>query len=158
MDRRNISVFSSQGAYQIEYDEEDISGHDLLLSYHENSHYNSVIDEISRKQWNSKKGRQKKINEDKESSIDNNNNSNDKKQISIDSNKKDGRPQQRNAMCPCGSKLKYKKCCLPKDKLKKSQEKFRAKFGLNEEEEKEKDEKESCVFDNTNSSFRLMTI
>ena len=172
MDRRNIRIFSSQGEYKIEYDEEDISGHDLLLSYHENSHYNSVIDENLKKQWNSQKSQPKKRNKDEESSINNNNNNNnnknknndkydknDKKQISDDSNKQNDRPLQRNAICPCGSKLKYKKCCQPKDKLKKRQEKIRARFGLNDEqEENEKDAKETCLLDNTDSSFRLMTI
>eukprot|EP00551_Chaetoceros_affinis_P004351 CAMPEP_0203668668 /NCGR_PEP_ID=MMETSP0090-20130426/5238_1 /ASSEMBLY_ACC=CAM_ASM_001088 /TAXON_ID=426623 /ORGANISM="Chaetoceros affinis, Strain CCMP159" /LENGTH=430 /DNA_ID=CAMNT_0050533167 /DNA_START=163 /DNA_END=1455 /DNA_ORIENTATION=+ len=40
---------------------------------------------------------------------------------------------KRNDVCPCGSGLRYKKCCLAKEKSRIRLEKFREKHGLNSE-------------------------
>mmetsp|Transcript_15319 Transcript_15319/g.28845 ORF Transcript_15319/g.28845 Transcript_15319/m.28845 type:complete len:221 (+) Transcript_15319:88-750(+) len=46
--KRNVTIFSASGIYNINIDDnEKPSGSDFLLSYHENSHYNSVHDGTS---------------------------------------------------------------------------------------------------------------
>lgn len=40
--RRNITIFSAGGVFSIESGHDRNTGPDLMLSYHENSHYNSV--------------------------------------------------------------------------------------------------------------------
>lgn len=47
--KRKVTVFSTSGIYNIDIGDEKPSGSDFLLSYHENSHYNSVHDETLHK-------------------------------------------------------------------------------------------------------------
>ncbi len=46
---------------------------------------------------------------------------------------KKGNGPKRNDQCPCGSGLRYKKCCLAKEKNKIRLEKFRERHGLQTE-------------------------
>lgn len=47
--RRNIKVFSVAAAYTIEHGEKTSTGPDLMISYHDNDHYNSLRDSRAKK-------------------------------------------------------------------------------------------------------------
>ncbi len=110
--KRQITIFSSSGAYNIGIGDEKPSGPDILLSFHENSHYNSVdsVDEDSLHESPvDQEGAETKINESAE---------------------KINRPVlKKNDLCHCGSGRKYKKCCLIIDKSRIQREKFRTRNG-----------------------------
>ena len=121
------------------YNGEKEDGGDLLLSYHENDHYNSVrainasypnqsakeksdllssLNGTAINNTSLKKGKQTQ-------NSNNNTNSNTKgggrKTMELEvTSQSPGRKKQltRGADCPCGSGLKYKKCCLSKYKSK----------------------------------------
>jgi hypothetical protein len=124
---RDIIVFSAEmAAFTIPHGTGKTTGPELLVSYHDNDHYNSVrlssatrappapIDpssrEAPRKPMAETKTHQdgiKKNSEEAESKHDCNlteSNGNSKQSV-----KKSGK-------CPCGSKLKYKQCCLIREK------------------------------------------
>ena len=159
----------------------------MLLSYHDNMHYNSVLDlkannnstksttaidpissSVSNNPSGASKGTKKKAKKKaKKTKITNENsepggnsesqtaaqsheqqpttvnteNELESKQTEAEGNKlsdventgnmrkKTNRPK-RNDQCPCGSGLRYKKCCLAKEKNKIRLEKFREKHGL----------------------------
>jgi hypothetical protein len=135
----------------------------MFLSYHENSHYNSVhlrFDEyrcssihqnepnISNQTLKSStdKNSKKRCNKIKHADTDCNGNVGS---IEVEM-KNDHTPEQllivnngdreevnktkglkKNDACLCGSGLRYKKCCLTKEKNKVRLEKFREKHGIN---------------------------
>ena len=137
MYKRSIKVFSSDyanGVLSIEYDDEertsnnrDDRSQDLMLSYHGNDHYNSVIDLNSKRHTSltlSTKGGKKSNNDNNPDNTNNandgdvNNKDNDNTTQSSDgtesrSDGKQTRPPTRGSNCPCGSGKKYKKCCMP---------------------------------------------
>jgi hypothetical protein len=53
--KRKVTIFSTSGIYNIGIGDEKPSGSDFLLSYHENSHYNSVHDETCNRSTKSSK-------------------------------------------------------------------------------------------------------
>lgn len=98
--KKNISTY--------EYEEHEGIVHfgDLLLSYHDNDHYNSVhlINEKSK---------------DSAHETSTQNNEATKKEASSASmppSTKSNRKPRKGADCPCGSGIKYKKCCAAKEK------------------------------------------
>lgn len=100
---RNITVFSAElAAFTIPHEEEKKpKGPDLLISYHDNDHYNSVVSSSSS---NFKPPEE----HDNQSTVS-------LAQVEdLDSSKyanvKKGDP------CPCGSGQKYKKCCFKRAK------------------------------------------
>lgn len=135
----------------------------MFLSYHENSHYNSVHhrfdeygcrsihqDETKSNNETSKSSTNKKSkkrgNKIKHADTDCNDNvENIEAEMKNDStpeqvlnvNNGDGEEMnktqllKKNDACPCGSALRYKKCCLAKEKNKVRLEKFRGKHGIN---------------------------
>ena len=131
--------------------DEKPSGPDLLLSYHENNHYNSVRDESVSRSYNhirKHKPAEAKCNSIQikpNMEIDNakgNNCSTSKKteekqspesEIKQGTNKikssQNKARQKRNDLCSCGSGLRYKKCCLAASKEKERLAKWKEKHG-----------------------------
>ena len=64
------------------------------------------------------------------------------------------KPIQKNSPCPCGSGLRYKKCCLAKQKLASRLEKERRKAKL----EGREDETSDSPTQPSSSSFQTVTI
>lgn len=160
--RRRITIYSVSGVYNIEPNVDELPEHDLLLSYHENSHYNSIFDENIFKQYS---GRQKVSNPSKsnktknlsETSDENTSTSVHHKIEQSNGHKKNKRvSQQRNNLCSCGSGLRYKKCCLPKEKMKERQDKFNEKYGLDSEMDKKVNDSDEDI--KLSEGFRVMTI
>ena len=121
--KRNIITFSGEyadGALSVVSDEKEASAPDLLLSYHGNDHYNSVRPINGQKNGQSAtmpqppaKGRTK----GKASVL-----GGDQVPAKQAENLGDAgrtRPPTRGGPCPCGSGLKYKKCCMVKAKVDK---------------------------------------
>mmetsp|Transcript_37241 Transcript_37241/g.78542 ORF Transcript_37241/g.78542 Transcript_37241/m.78542 type:complete len:333 (-) Transcript_37241:115-1113(-) len=137
--KRNIMLFSSEysnGVLSITCDDKDKDdGDDLLLSYHGNDHYNSVrsihkkqstttsksnnSSSTSSSKSNKKKGGTKSIDEDIDATNATTNANNNASQSTTAAEKGRSRPPTRGSNCPCGSGLKYKKCCMSAEKSKK---------------------------------------
>jgi len=150
--RRSVIVFSSEaysdGALSIPCDDpdKDPDAPDLLLSYHGNDHYNSVYSVKTVRQKSLLKG---------EGESDSNANLKGKKKKGVkcvdeqasaaseqpSNDLGSSRPPTRGSSCPCGSGLKYKKCCMSKDKMTKRAAKHKQLTGVAPtDEEKEVDE------------------
>lgn len=154
--QRNILVFQPGGAFLVNAPEETATtGEDLLVSYHDNGHYNSVWIE-GRKTMLLKPGELTKVNgigkkkeeeEEEESSVTQHdglpktaaktaddciiNATNAEEEESLlntnhSKKTKDSTPK-RNDLCSCGSSLKYKKCCLARQKQQHRLQKFKQK-------------------------------
>lgn len=97
--RRNIVVFSNElAAFTIPHaDGGSPAGSDLLLSYHDNDHYNSVRSSLTVPASNF--SAQLKHNDDA---------------TKVEQGKK--KTVKRGDPCTCGSGVTYKKCCLGKNK------------------------------------------
>ena len=181
--KRSIKVFSSDyanGVLSIEYDDEertsnnrDDRSQDLMLSYHGNDHYNSVIDLNSKRHTSlalSTKGGKKSNNDNNPDNTNNandgdvNNKDNDNTTQSSDgtesrSDGKQTRPPTRGSNCPCGSGKKYKKCCMSQEKAKKRAAKFAAENHLDAEEGRNSNhEKKDETDDDYIGNFRVITI
>jgi hypothetical protein len=122
-------VFSAiLSAYSIEPGEEKPSGPDLLVSFHDNDHYNSVRDEKSPpkpppKRNNLKaKTRDCKTPENESWQVSDStattasDTSTDNKSVPDVGASQTKTPSKKSAPCPCGSGLRYKKCCHAKEK------------------------------------------
>jgi hypothetical protein len=117
--RRNITVFSaSMGAYTIEHgSDKQSAGSDLCISYHDNDHYNSVRNHASGKPSIPLKTFVKSESDDNEFCTE-------RKEAMVDGpcdeSTLDALPDtgmsiettKKSAPCPCGSGLRYKKCCF----------------------------------------------
>lgn len=137
--RRNIMIFSASGCYSVgfhvDHDSKSPpvpSGPDILLSYHENSHYNCVFDEDLHKNMvkpSKTMGVARRSNHDdvidSESSTLTASTSTSSEGLESETKTVN---HKKNEMCPCGSQLKYKKCCLEKErrhaKLVKHKERY----------------------------------
>jgi hypothetical protein len=121
---RDIIVFSAEmAAFTLPHGTGKTTGPDLLVSYHDNDHYNSVrlsgsatraspapieasSQEAPRKPMTKTKTHQDEIeknSEETESNQDCN---------LTESNGNSKQSVKKSAPCPCGSGLKYKQCCL----------------------------------------------
>lgn len=122
-----MTVFSAVGVFQIDSGRKRNSGPDLLLSYHENDHYNSV----------------ENLNAANDEDEDDGGNG-DRAPTTVDSPSADGvaerrndeptmRPRRRKDPCPCRSGLRYKDCCYVVKKreavAERSRTKTRQRFG-----------------------------
>ena len=188
---RNITVFSARlDAYTIEHGSSKKSaGPDLLVTYHDNDHYNSVrssaggkppppiktyivddddpmaIDDSAEKD---DKDAEMLVTAEEENGITaaTNNNSTESNGAVGDTlastttnnnNAVAGPPQQqkKNSPCHCGSGLRYKKCCLAKEKQAARQRKMQCEYSITTghqlEDKKEKD-------GITNGDFRVLRI
>lgn len=145
-DRRKITVFSTTlAAFTIDHGESKPLGPDLLVSYHDNDHYNSVRDRTSppKPVKNDAGASWKSCNGDDEyfqglrDNVGDGGISKDIGELRIDDPANDfieaaeasfsdlslnetkskvGKDVKKAAPCPCGSGMKYKKCCLAKQK------------------------------------------
>jgi len=167
-------VFSAVGAINIGIGDEPSSGPDLLVSYHENNHYNSVQDESIPRSFrhrhtpaivNSNAVKMSPTmmidNDDtKDSSTRQRKNTNEYTRGSpqiIEGNKGRNRriqnmaqnmpKQKRNDFCGCGSGLRYKKCCLAASKDQVRLAKWRDKHGLGGSEEKDGNERDRAILE-----------
>ena len=130
--KRNIVVFSfeyANGALSIVCEEKEDCSSDLLLSYHGESHYNSVHPIGGPKTIQLIKPLQKKKeNEPKDTTT-----------TKVES-KSRNRPLARGSSCPCGSGLKYKKCCMASEKSKKRIAKHMKNNDANNDDEIKKED------------------
>jgi hypothetical protein len=126
--RRKVTVFSaSLAAFTIDHGEKESAGPDMLISFHDNAHYNSVRDKKSlpkQASSNSDKGKEKgtqqkkKVNGSSESTKTNDtaiSARNSMSELTMNCAATDEKPardtQLKSAPCPCGSGQRYKKCC-----------------------------------------------
>mmetsp|Transcript_7275 Transcript_7275/g.10420 ORF Transcript_7275/g.10420 Transcript_7275/m.10420 type:complete len:326 (+) Transcript_7275:243-1220(+) len=112
---RNIKIYSFPEVFNVNPDSESIIGPDLLLSYHDNSHYNCIVD-ISQ---NSAMHAMKVEKKEEEQNHDQNE---IRKSTKSTKNFKNGITQKRNDLCKCGSGFRYKKCCFAKHKKQNRRE------------------------------------
>lgn len=137
--RRNIMIFSASGCFSVGFHTDhdakhppNPSGPDILLSYHENSHYNCVFDEDLHKNIMKPPNM---ISYDGESQCDDIIGSESSSLTASTITSSEGSESdtkkvnpKKNEMCPCGSRLKYKKCCLERERqnsrLAKHQERY----------------------------------
>eukprot|EP00956_Cyclotella_meneghiniana_P005348 scaffold6733_cov77-Cyclotella_meneghiniana.AAC.8 len=129
--------------YYQQYDEHDegiVYFGDLLLSYHENDHYNSVHS-------NDKSKTDDQFTHDNtqnEDSTKDNMTTSTSMTLSIKSTRK----PRKGTDCPCGSGIKYKKCCAVKEKTKARAAKLKQNHGEDEDEKK----------DDLSDGFKVLTI
>jgi OTU domain-containing protein 3 len=123
---RKVTVFSAAlSAYTIEPDVKP-SGPDILLSFHDNDHYNSVRDEKAPPRPILKRIKEKsKTTEPRvlakqvleRTATSSTTASTISEALSVSESKGTAKaPVDRKAVCPCGSGQRYKKCCLAKEK------------------------------------------
>lgn len=140
--QRSIVVYSAElGSYRIDCDKP--KGPDMMVSYHDNDHYNSVRDSrLSKPPTFVKIHLEQKLDEDAVAERSNQ----EQEQLVGDppgeapgsavrsseqgpSPMTQGQAHGKNAPCPCGSKKRYKKCCGPKDR---ERERARRKQAINQ--------------------------
>ena len=142
-------------------------GPNLLVSYHDNDHYNSVRNKLQAPKpsrlkppsSNGKTGIGPKSNGNKsqgQSEIEDVTNSLSKSAISTELEKTEiaiPKNVKRSAPCPCGSGLRYKKCCLAKQKHAKRMERLKGRGQFEEDDLSEENENRGCQ-----ETFRVVTI
>lgn len=133
---RNIIVFSTENAFTIEHGQSDSGGPDIMVSYHGAEHYNSVRSTSAKKPPPPTKTTyaKKKLLAVTESEGDETEVvvENAEEIMEIDHEEKEdtklaplSKLPKKNDPCPCGSGLRYKKCCLVIDKSKLRIQKWR---------------------------------
>ncbi|KAL7535381.1 hypothetical protein ACHAXR_006454 [Thalassiosira sp. AJA248-18] len=168
---RNVIVFSgeySNGALHIICDDKEKDGGDLLLSYHGNDHFNSVHPIGGGGVLRSKQST-KSTDGPSSSTEKNQKNGNNNQQTNVETatdqaeattqsasaeKSSRSRPPTRGSNCPCGSGVKYKKCCMAQEKSKKRLAKHVAKHGEDDITENPDEKKE----DEFIGDFRVLTI
>lgn len=139
--RRNIMIFSASGCYSVGFHMDHDSKHppkpsgpDILLSYHENSHYNCVFDEDLHK--NNVKLPNRKSDDGEshgDDMIDSESSTLTASTITssegFESDHKKVNPKK-NELCPCGSRLKYKKCCLERERQNARLLKYKERYNV----------------------------
>lgn len=154
-DRRTITVYSETlSAFTIDHGDSRSMGPDLLVSYHDNDHYNSVRNKLHPPKpslvkpplQNGKTDTRIKNNDDINAGLSEIENvttslstslistAPEKCEIAIQKNIK------RSAPCPCGSGLRYKKCCLAMKKRATRMEKLKAQNQVEDEDQSETNE------------------
>eukprot|EP00536_Pseudo-nitzschia_multiseries_P002264 jgi/Psemu1/294765/fgenesh1_pm.30_\ len=136
--RRNVTVYSeTMAAFTIDHGESKSRGPDLLVSYHDNDHYNSVRNKLQPPTPPRTKVSPTNGQTSTSTSIQINNNAKAMHEDSLEiecissalselllsddniegtTDSKSMKTVKRSAPCPCGSGLRYKKCCLAKQK------------------------------------------
>ena len=121
-------------------------GSDILVSYHDNDHYNSVRNKLNPPKptrvaipSNAQSGAKSKSNGHKsrgQSEIENVTTTLSKSYINEKKNVVAAMQEnvKRSAPCPCGSGSRYKKCCLAKQKEAKRMDRIKGKREEDEEE------------------------
>lgn len=148
---RNIVVFSAEHAFTIEHGQSESGGPDMMLSYHGSEHYNSVRDNAagkppppSRTSF-AKPEHSTVTDESPESNTEPILENEDIDKMDLDDNGETtptsidkalekmleepppAKSPKKNDPCPCGSGLRYKKCCLEIAKSKERARKWKAK-------------------------------
>jgi OTU domain-containing protein 3 len=140
--RRNIIVYSTGHALTIAHGQEKAGGTDMMVSYHENDHYNSVRDKSAAKPPKTSKIKTWSIIEssdslETEAVFEQDENDDDEvtkqKETVVEPTVPNVKPAKKNDPCPCASGVKYKKCCWTTDKSKERARKWKQKHGLAEE-------------------------
>lgn len=184
--RRTITVYSPTGAFSIESGHDEESGDKLLLSYHGQDHYNSIRDENTKikpvsvstdktKNSNGKKkkkgksgleddekkddidegactsGAAKRVDNDKTHSDDGGDNA-----VAKDKQQPE-KTLRKNDPCPCGSGLRYKKCCLAAEKSKARATKWKEKNGIKGDDGETENDNDGET-DEVEGSFRVLKI
>ena len=148
----------SNGALSIICDDKEEDAGDLLLSYHGNDHYNSVHPIDSNKQFTKSNNAPSltKNSKQKGESQNDDKTANDLTEDTTQSTteKSRSRPPTRGSNCPCNSGLKYKKCCMAKEKSKKRLAKHIEKHGTDDGTDNTYEKKE----DEFIGDFRVLTI
>lgn len=153
---RKVTVFSAVlSAYTIEPDKKS-DGPDLLVSYHDNDHYNSVRDNKAPHRSPPKRTNRKPSN-DKDGSDGTATSVSTSSSLSEISSPSESRatakvPIDKKAVCPCGSGQRYKKCCLAKEKHAARLNKMKKVESRGRNDESENDSPE------TMGSFHLLKI
>ena len=129
-------------AFTIDHGAKKSMGSDMLVSYHDNDHYNSVRNKLHPPKPS------EVIIPPKERRIIQNNGHESQEQPEVDtvinslsksciSEKNNVVAVQKNvkrsAPCPCGSGLRYKKCCMAKQKQAKRLDRIKANRTIEEE-------------------------
>ena len=172
--KRNIIVFSgeySNGALHITCDDKEEGSDDLLLSYHGNDHYNSVHPIGGKKQLmiqpkgdssesaTTTNRKKKKGGGAQNDEVDNNVAAEDTTaQSTTTTTTTRTRPPTRGSTCPCGSGLKYKKCCMATEKSKMRLAKHMEKHGAEEDGKNPDDDEDEKKEDAFIGDFRVLTI
>lgn len=133
MCRRNIKAFSIAAAYTIEHGADKSAGPDLMVSYHDNDHYNSVRARDGKRPVPAKKflstqkkstdtvATEKTEDEFEVSSDIGLNGGNEGQNRQKEDPPEQGaqevkKPRKKGGPCPCGSRKTYRRCCKDKDK------------------------------------------
>ena len=167
--RRAITVYSETlSAFTIDLGDSRSTGPDLLVSYHDNDHYNSVRNKLHPPKPSLVKPPLQYGKMDRRitnndhintglSEIENvttslstsliSNGAPEKCEIAIQKNIK------RSAPCPCGSGLRYKKCCLAKKKHATRMERVKTQKQVEDEDQSETNENRRSP-----EMFRIVTI
>jgi len=123
--RRKITVYSTLlAAFTIDNGDGPTIGRDLLLSFHDNDHYNSVrltsspplpipLPEESKDESNDRK----RVVVEKRNNVSSGSTQSGDSPSSMETTEKKGAldiapPRKKNSPCPCGSGLGYKRCCF----------------------------------------------
>jgi SEC-C motif len=142
---RNIVVYSAEHALTIEHGQGKSGGINMMVSYHENDHYNSVRDNSVAKPpppvnikrltniESSQSGDTEAILE--EPDIDGE--IKKPEETVTEPSMSNEKPVKKNAPCPCGSGLRYRKCCWKINKSKERSRTWKQKRGLTEESDNE---------------------
>lgn len=144
---RNIVVYSAEHALTIEHGQGKSGGPNMMVSYHENDHYNSVRDNSAPKPPPPAKMKrlisiESSHNGDTEAMLeqdDINVEITKPEEIVVEPRVPNRKPVKMNAPCPCGSGLRYRKCCWEINKSKERARTWKQKRGLTEESDNEED-------------------
>lgn len=132
--RRNIKVFSSIAAYTIEHGAKESTAPDLMVSYHDNDHYNSVHSTKGKKPPPPVKTIAPSVAMESIRSTDSTH-LGDESYNSSEARKRDGKADEtkspnsrittkeigkKGGKCPCGSGYSYRKCCRKKEQNSKT--------------------------------------
>ena len=164
MERRAITIFSRVGAYNISLDDDEgTNAPNMLLSYHDNMHYNSVHDsksKVYRELSENDKNNSSSINEDISKNYEETTNKTGtamkNNHVGMQTSKQ--HIPKRNDLCSCGSGLRYKKCCLTREKSKIRLEKYRQKHGINVVQGDDKDSNNIESTNELDGGFAVLNI
>jgi hypothetical protein len=144
----------------MEHDQGESGGTDMMISYHENDHYNSVRDNSAAKPpppakikrltniESSHSGDTEAILEEEDIDVE----ITKPEEIVVKPRVPTGKPVKKNAPCPCESGLRYRKCCWETNKSKERTRTWKQNRRLTEESHNDEDTVA------TDSNFKVLKI
>jgi hypothetical protein len=163
--RRKITVFSATlAAFTIEHGDLDSSGPDLLVTFHDNDHYNSVRNnnvppkspkKKSKADLSVEKNNATKSKEKQDTTLSTTTSMSELSVEDKKANEKIPKSTKKSAPCPCGSSLRYKKCCFAKEKHAARVQKLKGNSANNGDCALEEDNDEDVVM---KGNFRVLQI